>query len=325
MISGDSAAVKKMAPSSRGETIQKIPEFSRNALVQKPLMGVRLCRHVEKRTILKILMGSRLCSWSAWSVFRNVCLSVPFFPTQCGFSGNRHGASSWTTRFSPRTKILKMTDFLKREMVATLTIDFIFNMARTYAKVNSSYFPSCVFLGLSARGFFSYLEVCPAHVCLVVWLCDLSRSCPPFLHQPLEALVFSGWFFCTHRMLGDRFCYRRDFTALAGDTTSENIARAFTRRDMTPADALTHAPRQAITPKCFRAISVSADFFPGLHKIESRASWSSLCPRCCICRGTHSKSGVRQVAFLWACIWERRKPRGRDRRPRQPPARHNDR
>ena len=121
----------------------------------------------------------------------------PFSSTQCCFfSGNRHGASSWTTRFSPRTKILKMTDLLERAMFVTITIGSIFNMARTYAKVNNNYFPSYNFLGLSARGLSNYM-VCPAHVlsgCLVVQH-SFSRPCSCVPWQVS----------CTHSLIGDRF------------------------------------------------------------------------------------------------------------------------
>ena len=163
-----------------------------------------------KRTILKILMGTHLSSNCSWSVSSNVCLSVPFFSTQCWFSSNRHGASSWTTRFSPRTKILKMTDLLERAMVVTVTIDFIFDVARTCAMVNNYFFPSCNFLGLSARDFSNYLEVCPASVlsvCLVVRP-SFSRPCSCVL-KPVSS---------THRVLGDRFFDGgdlHDLTALA--------------------------------------------------------------------------------------------------------------
>ena len=89
-------------------------------MIQKLLMGVRLRRHVEKRAIMKFLMGSLLSSNSSWWVSRDACfVGALFFSTQCGFSGNRRGASSWTTRPSPRTKTLKMQDFLKRAMFAT--------------------------------------------------------------------------------------------------------------------------------------------------------------------------------------------------------------
>ena len=69
---------------------------------------------------------------------------------------------SFWARSSPLSKILKLTDFLKRAMVASLTFAIIFTLSWAFAKVNSLCSPNHVFPGVSARGFFGYWEVAPA-------------------------------------------------------------------------------------------------------------------------------------------------------------------
>ena len=88
-----------------------------------------------------------------------------------GFSGNRHGASSWTTRLSPRAEFLKMTDFLERVVDVTANFSSFLVTTLTYAMVNFVFFHNCNFLGLSTRDFSNNPEVCPARAlsgCLVV-------------------------------------------------------------------------------------------------------------------------------------------------------------
>ena len=119
---------KKVAPSSRGRS-RRSRSFE-NATTQKILMGVRLRRHVGKREILKILMGSHMSSISPLVSF------LATFVCRCLFSGNdewvsgdRRGASPWTTRPAPRAKILKMADLFKRAMTDTLNFGFTFSLA----------------------------------------------------------------------------------------------------------------------------------------------------------------------------------------------------
>ena len=70
--------LKKRAPSSRGRS-RRLRSCSRNAEIQKALMGVRLRRHVGKRKILKILMGSHMCLiLPLVSFLATFCLSMLF-------------------------------------------------------------------------------------------------------------------------------------------------------------------------------------------------------------------------------------------------------
>ena len=72
---------------------------------------------------------------------------------------------------APRTKFLKMTDCLKRELFITKTFGPIVNMALTYEIVNYILLLTRNIFGLSTRNHHIYLEVCPARVCMVVWSC----------------------------------------------------------------------------------------------------------------------------------------------------------
>ena len=72
---------------------------------------------------------------------------------------------------APRTKFLKMTDCLKRELFITKTFGPIVNVALTYEIVNYILLLTRNIISLSTRNHHIYLEVCPSRVCMVVWSC----------------------------------------------------------------------------------------------------------------------------------------------------------
>ena len=168
---------KKSAPSSRGERSRRSQSCLRNTShtsIQKILLGARLRRHVRETNdpedpdgfspeLKMFLVGFPQC-FVCWF------LLVPFSLNAVSvFSGNRHGASSWTTRFSPRTVFLKMTDFPERADVVTANFGSFFRCGLSCAMVNFVLFPSCNLLGLSSRDFFQLPGGLPCTCfCLVV-------------------------------------------------------------------------------------------------------------------------------------------------------------
>ena len=76
---------------------------------------------------------------------------------------------------------MELTDFLERAMVVLSALGNVFTLEWTYAVVNRLHMPIWSRLGLSALGFFGYLEVAPALVlCASVLSClwfTISRQC----------------------------------------------------------------------------------------------------------------------------------------------------
>ena len=220
VFSNDSAAVKEVGSVVTWGKIQKIPELFEEHKLHVDPENVDGCTVPSSRgetndpedpdefsSELKLfLVGFPQC-FVCWFFCR-----CPSRSMQCRFfSGNRHGASSWTTRFSPRTEFLQMTDFPERAVVVTANFGSFFVMALTYAMANFVLFPSRNFLGLSTRDFSTYLEVCLAHVlsgCLVVQLsflrpcsCVLWPVSSPFVSVIVSLSVLSRMLFCVPQPL----------------------------------------------------------------------------------------------------------------------------
>ena len=115
----------------------------------------------------------------------------------------------------PFSGIMKMADFLKRAMVDSFAVGEVFTLAWAHAEAHSYYRLICSCPGLSARGFFGYLEVAPALIaCCKRSLLSLDRPSRDsvFLPVPLNAFnatsiaygSFSGVVVCSVPSLSGR-------------------------------------------------------------------------------------------------------------------------